>query len=123
MKSPAIRGVVGLAAGLKDSELGLMGVGSHQCRHADHVDDADWHDCDGDCPPRISLSLTGMLLDLISRSLGNHWSRFLSAGWELEEGFARSPLGMVINNWGPVVMVSGYVGQAEAIIECCPRAR
>ncbi len=88
-----------------DSETGIDGRGQcHQHCQQDHVDDADWHDCDGDSPG-CGLIITNW--DVVGPYFKKLWETigpYFEAGWELlKKVFAWSPLGMVINNWGPVV--------------------
>ncbi len=87
MKSRLFCGVVGLAAGLGDSETGIDGRGQcHQYCQQDYVDDADWHDCDA------LLWAAGLIIDQLGccrtyfKKLWNHCP-ILSWLGTSEEGF------------------------------------
>lgn len=67
-----------------DSETGIDGRWRcHQYCQQDHVDDADWHDCDGDSPA-AGLIITNW--DVVGPYFKKLWETigpYFEAGWEL----------------------------------------
>ena len=66
----------------------------HQYCQQDHVDDADWHDCDGDS---LAAGLIITNWDVVGPYFKKLWETigpYFETGWELlKKVFAWSPLG------------------------------